>query len=163
MEDVIIIDEMHHIGLLSLYEYSKPVSPRRHCENQRFLYVETEESIVTWLIGTIASTFYSPLSVTVACPDISESEYISQKTNKRKYHAVASENESRFLFSVIKVKKSKAIIKFLDGTPLEDSFRLPHSNKEITILKRGKNNKVLIQSDDLPDLKISEEYEAIAF
>ncbi|MCY4512767.1 MAG: hypothetical protein OXB86_03665 [Bdellovibrionales bacterium] len=64
---------------------------------------------------------------------------------------------------MIKVKKSKAIIKFLDETPLEDSFRLPHNNKEITILKRGENNKVLIQSGDLLDLKISEEYEAIAF
>ncbi|MCY4512768.1 MAG: hypothetical protein OXB86_03670 [Bdellovibrionales bacterium] len=92
-KDFIIVDRIHHIGLFGLYEYSKPVSTKKICENKNFLYVETEHSLVTWAIsvilpwipflGQVAKMVYSPVSVTVACPDISESEYISQKTIKK--------------------------------------------------------------------------------
>ena len=115
-------------------------------------------------LGQVAKLAYSPLSVTVACPDISEPQYLSKKNHKRKYRIIASEDESRFLFKVIKIKKSKAIVKFIDEMPLEDSFRLPqYNNREIIILKRGKSKKALVQFDDPLELKFNKKYEAIAF
>ena len=93
-EDFIIIDKIHHIGLLGLYEYSKPVSPKRLCKNKNVLYVETKHSLVTWaislilpavpILGQVATIAYSPVSVTVACYEISELQIPSKKSRKRR-------------------------------------------------------------------------------
>lgn len=51
--DITYQDQIHHITLMGLYEYSDPVSPKKICNEGRLSYVETEHSLATWAINQI--------------------------------------------------------------------------------------------------------------
>ncbi len=64
-------EQWHHIGIIRLVEYSKPVDLNAQCDGKGWNAVQTRTGPLQVLIGAIpyVSTFYSPEEVQISCKD----------------------------------------------------------------------------------------------
>lgn len=62
-------EEWHHIGILGLVEYSKPVDLNETCNGKGWNSVQTRTGPLQVLIGALpyVSTFYTPEEVQISC------------------------------------------------------------------------------------------------
>ena len=60
-------ENWHHIGVLSLVEFSDPVNLKQACEDSAWESVRTQKAGLQVLVHLLAGWIYSPEEVSVAC------------------------------------------------------------------------------------------------
>ena len=60
-------DELHHIGVFSLVEFSDPVDLAEACTQGEWRTVKTERGPLAILVGWLTQPFYGPMTVGVDC------------------------------------------------------------------------------------------------
>lgn len=59
--------EWHHIGILGLVEFSKPVDLKKYCPAKGWSTIETEDSFLSGLVSGVTYSFYTPREAHIVC------------------------------------------------------------------------------------------------
>jgi hypothetical protein len=60
-------EDWHHIGAISLVEFSSPVNTTEKCEGKAWTTVRTRKGPLQVLVGLVTGILYDPIEVSVAC------------------------------------------------------------------------------------------------